>query len=90
MDRTATAASPSTEMLVKCWDDKCVAFQPESGNTHLLSLVFARILEKLEGDESDDSIVSALLNENLVADADSALEMVESARQEFGQLQLIR
>ena len=77
-------------MLLKCWDDKCVVFQPESGNTHLLSLAFARILEKLERNESGDSIASALLTENLVTDADTALEMVESARKEFRQLHLLR
>ena len=77
-------------MIFKCWDDKCVVFQPESGNTHLLSLAFARILEKLQDQETSESIAGLLLGENLVTDEDSAREMIAAARKEFRQFHLLR
>jgi PqqD family protein of HPr-rel-A system len=77
-------------MILKCWDDKCVVFHSESGNTHLLSLAYARILEKLQHRETSESITNALLDENLVADADTAMEMIASACKQFRQLHLVR
>jgi PqqD family protein of HPr-rel-A system len=76
-------------MIYKCWDNQCIVFHPESGNTHLLTQVFCTILEHLRVDESDDNIAALILAERSAPDHATAIEWIQSARQEFDRLGLL-
>jgi PqqD family protein of HPr-rel-A system len=81
--------SATNRMIFKHWDDKCVVYHPESGNSHLLPAANAKLLELLRSSTPRDEIIEYVLDELLVPNRKDAIALIEEVTQSYRQLNLL-
>lgn len=76
------------KVLLRCWDDACVAYHIESGDTHLLTAVSGQVLQMLLANPAaTHELTQALLTP--VDEADMAGEVLEDTLRQLSHLGLI-
>lgn len=78
------------KVLLRCWDDACVAYHIESGDTHLLTAVSGQVLQKLlENPAATHELAQTLLTEFPADELDMASEVLEDTLRQLSHLGLI-